>query len=451
VIVADLAPLAFPIDRLDALEDNPRRGDVEAVKRSYAEFGQRKPIVARHTTEGRGEVEAGNHQLAAARELGWPEIAVVWVDDDDLRAKAFALADNRTGDLGSYDAKKLAAMVGLVAADEGLLAAASYTPGDVAELIAHARGGFGDADELPEADDGPVTAEPGDRWRLGPHRLICGDARDRNVIDALLEGDEPALMVTDPPYGVELDPRWRDGVYQNVGDGARPYMMSEGHRNRTISGDIITDWSPVFELVPSVRIAYVWHAGAKSGQVIAGLERIGFEIAYQIIWDRGRGVMGHGAAWYEWRHEPCIVGRRGKGAFPFLGERRQETIIAAPSPKAVGTGSDEDKWDHPTQKPMAVIEPPILNHLAGGELVFDPFLGSGTTLMAAELHGRRCVGVEVEPRFVDLIVKRWETHTGGTAVREPGVVPPAADVDEVPVEDAPKAKGRRHAPAAATQ
>jgi ParB-like chromosome segregation protein Spo0J len=134
-IAPDLAGLAVDIGRLDPLDGNPRRGDVDAVARSYAEFGQRKPIVARRVGDtGRGEIIAGNTQLAAARQLGWPEIAVVWVDDDELRGAAFALADNHTAELGSYDRVALAEMIGLVAAEPDLLAATAYTADDLARL-----------------------------------------------------------------------------------------------------------------------------------------------------------------------------------------------------------------------------------------------------------------------------------------------------------------------------
>jgi len=420
-IVPDLVGLAFPIDRLDPLEGNPRRGDVDAIAGSFAEFGQRKAIVARHTADGRGEVTAGNHALAAATRLGWTDIAVVWVDDDDLRAKAFALADNHTAELGSYDRVALAEMVGLVAAEPDLLAATAYTAADLAELNAYARRGDDDPDDLPDDDDVDTVAQPGDLWLLGDHRVVCGDARDPAVIAGCLSDAEPALMVTDPPYGVDLDLDWRADVTHRVG-----YGLGGTPANNTgatsITGDDTADWSAVYELVPSVRVAYVWHGATNVGPVVAGLARLGFEVAYQVIWDKTVPTMGHGGAWYDWEHEPCLVVRRGK-SLPFTGGR-QSTIIRCPSPKRkFGPRSTEEAWDHPNQKPMAVIEPPIINHLRGTEFVFDPFLGSGTTLMAAERTGRRCVGVEVDPRFVDLTVRRWEAHTGATAKREPDVVP----------------------------
>jgi DNA modification methylase len=413
VIAEGLESLAVEIATLDALEGNPRQGDVEAVKRSYERFGQRKPLVARRRPGGRAEVTAGNTQLAAALELGWSEVAVVFTDDDDDTARAWALADNRTSDLGRYDEKALLAFLQSVSVtgDEELLAATGYTPSDVAGLVARLRQGHTDANDIPEPPATPM-AQPGDVWLLGEHRLACGDATDPDVVALALDGAEPYLMVTDPPYGVELDPRWRDAIYNKMGPEAKPYM-SEGHGNRTLSGDTRADWSEAFELVPSLRVAYVWHGALHAVEVAEGLRRIGFKIVSHVIWDKGAWVISRGM--YHWGHEPCWVARRG-GKVPFYRPKNQGTVWRAPSPKMIMTGSDEEKFDHPAQKPLAVIEPPILNHLRPLGVVYEPFCGSGTTLMAAEVHGRRCVAIEIEPRYVDVTAKRWQLFTGSKPV-----------------------------------
>jgi DNA modification methylase len=420
VIADDLAHLLVPLDRLDTLPGNPRHGDVDAVVRSYSKFGQRKPIVARHRDGGRGEVTAGNTQLAAARQLGWDSIAVVWVDDDDVTAKAWALADNRTSDLGSYDEAALAAFLEEVQAmgDDELFAATAYREADLVQFQAHRDRGQADPDEVPEAAAGEPMTAPGDTWLLGRHRLVCGDSTDPDVVAGVLGGAEPYLMVTDPPYGVALDPRWRNQAGLNKippGTGEQPYMMSEGHGNRTMSGDTKVDWSEAFDLVPSLRVAYVWHGGVHAAAVLGGLERIGFHAVAQIIWDKGMFAIGRGM--YHWGHEPCWVVRRG-GPVPFLGPRDQSTVWRAASPKMIMSGSDEEKYDHPSQKPLAVIEPPLLNHLGALGTVYEPFSGSGTTLMAAQVHGRVCLAVELDPRYVDITCRRWQGYTGRPPVLE---------------------------------
>ncbi len=293
-----------------------------------------------------------------------------------------------------------------------------------------------DLDEaLEEARRTPLRAKPGEIWQLGEHRLGCLDATDPLAVARLLAGAEPRLLATDPPYGVSLNPTWRDGVYNALGPAERPYMRMDGqalpdlapeahggaygrtrgHRNTTLSGDTRADWSEAFELVPSLTVGYVWHAGVHAGEVAAGLERIGFEIVSQVIWDKGLFAIGR--SWYHWSHEPCWVVRKKGAKVPFRGSRDQATIWRAPSPKMIMSGSEERKEDHPTQKPLLLFETPIRNHLKAGEGVYDPFLGSGTCLIAAERQGALCYGVEVDPVYVDIILRRFERFSGVEAVR----------------------------------
>jgi DNA modification methylase len=195
-----------------------------------------------------------------------------------------------------------------------------------------------------------------------------------------------------------------------------PHTRTLGHRNTTFSGDTRVDWSEAFALVPSLRVGYVWHAGVHAREVAEGLERIGFEIVSQVIWDKGLFAMGR--SWYHWAHEPCWVVRAVGAKVPFYGERNQATIWRAPSPKMIMAGSKEEKFDHPAQKPVLLFEAPIRNHLKAGEAVLDLFLGSGTTLIAAERLGRVCLGMELDPRYAQVAIERWEAFTGREAVRD---------------------------------
>lgn len=182
-----------------------------------------------------------------------------------------------------------------------------------------------------------------------------------------------------------------------------------------MSGDTRVDWSDAFALVPSLTVGYVWHAGVHAGAVAEGLVRIGFEIVAQVIWDKGLFAMGR--SWYHWAHEPCWVIRKPGIAHLFGGSRDQSTIWRAPSPKMIMGGSDEAKQDHPAQKPVLLYETPIRNHLRPGEACYDPFVGSGTSLVAAETLGRRCYGMELEPRYVQVTIERWQGLTGRQAER----------------------------------
>jgi DNA modification methylase len=292
------------------------------------------------------------------------------------------------------------------------------------------RQGFVDPDAVPE-----VPAEPyvksGERWLLGEHRLLVGDATNPEDVLRLLDGAQPQLLSTDPPYGVSLDPTWRDGVYNALGPAEKPYMRistdeeegapvrrharTRGHCNTTLSGDTRVDWSEAFALVPSLQVGYVWHAGVHAAEVAEGLQRIGFEIVSQVIWDKGLFAMGR--SWYHWRHEPCWVVRKSGVSIPFLGERNQSTVWEAASPKMIMGGSKEEKLDHPAQKPAILSEIPIANHLRAGEIVYDPFVGSGTTIIAAEQLARRAYTMEIDPRYAQVAIERWQAFTGQEATR----------------------------------
>jgi DNA modification methylase len=190
---------------------------------------------------------------------------------------------------------------------------------------------------------------------------------------------------------------------------------TRGHRNTTLSGDTRVDWSDAFALVPSLTVGYVWHAGVHAAEVAQGFERIGFEIVAQVIWDKGLFAMGR--SWYHWAHEPCWVVRKPGIPNLYIGTRDQSTIWRAPSPKMIMSGSTEEKYDHPAQKPVVLSEIPIRNH-AGD--VYDPFAGSGTTIIAAERLGRRCYAIELDPRYAQVMIERWQAFTGRTAVRVDG-------------------------------
>src|ERR1022692_4933497 len=190
---------------------------------------------------------------------------------------------------------------------------------------------------------------------------------------------------------------------------------TEGHTETTISGDTRADWSDAFALVPSLQIADVWHASLYTREVLDGLLRIGFQHHQQLIWDKGRTVLTRTLYWFQ--HEPCWFVRK-KNA-PWYGKAGENsTIWACPSPKFIMGGSDEEKFDHPTQKPIELMRRPLLNHTKRGESVYDPFLGSGTTLAAAEITERVCYGIELDEKYVDTVVLRWQGLTGGKATLE---------------------------------
>ncbi|MGH9593284.1 MAG: DNA modification methylase, partial [Bryobacteraceae bacterium] len=385
---------------------------VDRMAASIQEFGFKIPVLARSS----GEVVDGHLRLKAARKLGITEIPVILCDEwSDAQVKAFRLMVNRSVTWADWDEELLALELQEIQELDFDVSLTGFDTGEIDKLLA-----LDDeeaANSAPPLPESPVSRS-GDLWLCGPHRVLCGDATSPGAVTRVLEDRKPRVMSTDPPYGIELDSEWRDRAGLNgCGPAEASYMKNRtaGHTETTISGDTRADWSEAFELVPSLEAAYVWHASKFTREVLDGLLRIGFEHHQQIIWNKGRTVLTRTLYWFQ--HEPCWFVRK-KNA-PWYGKAGDNsTIWDSPSPKFIMGGSDEEKYDHPTQKPVELMRRPILNHLRRGELVYDPFLGSGTTLAAAELTERVCYGLELDPKYVDVVVLRWQQLSGKKATLE---------------------------------
>jgi len=409
------------IDLLRHDPANPRKiseEELNSLERSIRQFGFVQPVLARRQD---GVVIGGHQRLAAARRLGFTTVPVIWLDISVEQARLLNLALNKIS--GSWDDALLARLLAdLQAMPEIDLTLSGFDEDEIADLLKSLETrekrerveSFDLEEALAEATSSP-RAKLGDLFALGDHRLLCGDATDPATVDRLLDGTEPRLLATDPPYGVSLDGSWRDGVYNALGPAEKTYMRGKGARNTTMSGDTRVDWSEAFALVPSLAVGYIWHAGVHAAEVAAGLERIGFEIVSQVIWDKGLFAMGR--SWYHWSHEPCWVVRKKGAKVRFLGSRDQATIWRVPSPKMIMAGSAEPRLDHPTQKPLVLFETPIRNHLKAGESLYEPFCGSGTALIAAERTGTRAYAMEIDPIYLEVALRRWERFAGSTAER----------------------------------
>lgn len=406
----------WPIDRPKDYPKNARKWSGQAIEKvaaSIRAYGCRQPVVV----DVHDVIVIGHLRRAAARFLGLTEIPVhVARDLTPAQIRGLRLADNRTNQESSWDEVLLASEIAdLNEMDFDL----GLTGFDVHELDVLLRDPM-DEERANQAPPLPEVAMSrlGDVWLCGDHRVLCGDATSPQDIARLLGERKPRLMVTDPPYGISLDSEWRDRAGINKhGPAEASYMKRrvEGHTQTTISGDTIADWSHAFELVPTLQCVYVWHASVYTREVLDGLLRIGFLYPQQIIWNKGRAVLTRTHYWYA--HEPCAYARK-KNA-PWFGKAGENsTVWEVASPKFIMGGSDEEKFDHPTQKPIELMRRPILNHTKRGELVYDPFLGSGTTLAAAELTERVCHGLELDPKYVDVVVLRWQGLTGKQATLE---------------------------------
>lgn len=402
LIAPPLRSLAIPLSSVELHPRNPRVGDVEAVAASLRRFGQQKPVVIQASTR---YVVAGNHVLLAARSLGWTEIAANVVELDDATATAFMLADNRTSDLGGYDDALLAAVLAEQAA-AGNVEATGYDADDVAALVAAA--GLNEPRDVDACPDLPAPAEvyvrPGDLFELGRHRLLVGDATREADVRRLLGGASVDLLLADPPYGVGYTGKTRRALTIANDD-----LGEEGTRR------LVAEALRAAPLRPGGAFYVFAPGGALHLAFLLALRDAGLAVRETIIWVKDHFVLGH--ADYHARHEAILYGWRGGGAHHFVADRTQDTIWEYPRPAR--------NTDHPTTKPAALIERAIQNDYRPGETVYDPFVGSGTTLVAAEIAGRRAFAMEIDPAYAQVALERWATLTG----RRPALVEGGGDRD----------------------
>lgn len=238
--------------------------------------------------------------------------------------------------------------------------------------------------------------ELGQLWEIGPHRLLVGDSTEKADVARLCAENRPFMMITDPPYGVDYNPTWRDEAGGQFGDGKTVMRGKVANDNRV-------DWTEAFRLFTG-NVAYVWHASYFTVDVGINLRDAGFEIRSSIIWRKPHFIMSRGH--YHWQHEPCWYAVRKGQSSRWGGDRTQSTIWDIKGLNPAGGNRDEEKTGHGTQKPVECMARPMRNHGQAGDVVYDPFLGSGSTLVAAQQEGRICYGMEIEPKYCAVILER---------------------------------------------
>ena len=344
------------------------------------------------------EVLAGNHTLLAARELGWDEISVTFVEVDAEQARRILLVDNRTNDLAGYDLQELVDLLAELPDLEGT----GYDQaalGDLLDELAPDPVGDDEAPPLPSE----AETRPGDLLRLGDHRLVCGDARDPESYARLLGDERSEALWTDPPYGVEYEGKTTEALTIR-GDGAAGLedLLSESFA--AVDG----------ALSAGARIYVAHPAGALSLVFGNTFVAQGWRLRQTLVWVKDAFVLGRSD--YHYRHEPILYGHKpgegrvGRGAHGWFGNNAQDSVLEVPRPRA--------SREHPTMKPPELVERCLRNSTRRGELVLDPFAGSGSTLVACESSGRVARLVELDPRFCDVVVGRWERLTGRRVERE---------------------------------
>jgi DNA modification methylase len=392
----------WPIERLIPYANNARlhsEADLDKLAAAIRKWGWTTPVLV----DEEGNLLAGHGRIAAAPRAGVTSIPVIvargWSEEEK---RAYRLADNQLAARASWDPNLLGhelQELGFGGFDLGLI---GFEPDQLETILAGmGSSGLTDPDSVPEVPDQPVT-RLGDLWLLGDHRVGCGDSTNSADVAQVLAGTEAHLMVTDPPYGVSYEPSWRSRRTLSRGKLAQGKVLNDDR----------ADWREAYALFAG-DVAYVWH-GALHGDVIAAnLAGCGLQPRAQIIWAKQHFTLGRGD--YHWKHEVCWYAVREGKTSHWQGDRRQTTVWEIANNNPFGNPQHEQSWGHGTQKPVECMRRPIANNSRPGQAVYDPFLGSGTSVIAAEMTGRVCFGIELSPHYVDVVVRRWQLFTGRAA------------------------------------
>ncbi len=398
----------WPIERLIPYARNARThsdAQVDQIAASIREWGWTNPVLVGED----GTIIAGHGRVLGARKLRLSDVPVmVAAGWSDAQKRAYAIADNKLSLNAGWDDEMLELELGELEVLGFDLDLIGFSEAERIALLAQCTEGLTDPDEVPEPPKEPV-ARSGDVWLLGRHRLLCGDSTIATDVEKVLAGVKPHLMVTDPPYGVNYDPAWRIRAGVNLNE----------RKLGKVANDDRADWREAWALFPGT-VAYVWHAGRYTSEVQQSIEATGFEVRAQIIWAKDRFALSRGH--YHWQHEPCWYAVRGTSSSHWSGDRKQSTLWTINAREDAGHG-------HGTQKPVECMRRPIENNSSPGQAIYEPFSGSGTTIIAAEMTGRSCSAIELDPAYVDVAVLRWQSFTGQVATLE-GDCRPFIDVAE---------------------
>jgi DNA modification methylase len=390
----------------------------ESHARSTERWNEKRPLTDRSAwcykfiisivafvVAGHGRVGAAA-KLQQAGKLQVTSIPVIvargWTEE---QKQAYRIADNELAERASWDPDLLRSELRDLKFNGFDLDLIGFEPDRLEDILAElGLRGLTDPDSTPEIPENPV-AQSGDTWLLRDHRIGCGDSTSAADVEPVLAGSQPDLMVTDPPYGVDYDPSWR----------ARRAVSSGRLAQGKVLNDDRADWRQAYALFTG-DVAYVWHGALHGDVVAADLAACGLQPRAQIVWAKQHFTLGRGD--YHWKHETCWYAVRKGRTSHWQGGRTQTTVWEIANNNPFGNPQREQSWGHGTQKPVECMRRPIVNNSRPGQLVYDSFLGSGTSLIAAEMTGRSCRGLEISPAYVDVILRRWQAFTGRTAIHQ---------------------------------
>lgn len=366
---------------------------VAQIASSIKEFGWTNPILI----DGTNSIIAGHGRLMAARKLKMEEVPTIELSHlTDTQRKALVIADNKLALNADWDTTLLTIELDELLKDGFALDILGFNADELNALLEPEQvDGLTDEDAVPEVPEEPKT-KLGDIYQLGNHRLMCGDSCSVTDMDKLVNERQVDMWLTDPPYNVAYEGKTKDALtIQN--DSMNDDSFRQFLRDAYVTADTVMKAGAVF---------YIWHADSEGYNFRGAAQDAGWKVRQCLIWKKSTMVMGRQD--YHWKHEPCLYGWKEGAGHLWATDRKQTTILEFDKPNR--------NKEHPTMKPVELFEYQMLNNTKGGDIVLDSFGGSGTTMIAAEKNGRHAYLMELDPKYCDVIVKRWEEFTGKQAV-----------------------------------
>lgn len=367
---------------------------VAQIAASVREWGWTVPVLV----DEAGTIIAGHGRVLAAQSLGLDEVPVMVASGwTDAQRRAYVLADNRLALNAGWDTELLKLELADLKSADFDMGLMGFGEDELADMLAEKTDGQSDEDEAPAVAD-IASSRLGDIWVCGKSRVMCGDSTSQTDMDALTAGQAVDMWLTDPPYNVAYEGKTRDAMtIQN--DSMSDEGFREFLRDAYVTADTVMKPGAVF---------YIWHADLEGYNFRGAAKDAGWVVRQCLVWKKQTMVMGRQD--YHWKHEPCLYGWKGGAGHLWATDRKQTTILEFDRPSRNG--------EHPTMKPVALFEYQMLNNTKGGDIILDSFGGSGTTLIAAEKNGRLARLMELDPKYCDVIVKRWQDFTGKRATLE---------------------------------
>ncbi|QGH03553.1 DNA modification methylase [Streptococcus dysgalactiae] len=379
------------LSEITPYKNNPRNNDeaVGPVAESIKEFGFKVPIVV----DKNGEIVNGHTRYKAAKKLGLETVPVIVADDlSDEQIKAFRLADNKVGEIAVWDLDLLNEELNDIL-DLDMSVFGFDVLDNLDDLIEDEK----DLDDFTETVPDEPKSKLGDIYQLGGHKLMCGDSTNEADVKKLMNGELADLLLTDPPYNVAYEGKTKDSLT----------IKNDSMDNDSFRQFLVNAFSSANEVMKPGAVFYIWHADSEGYNFRGACFDIGWTVRQCLIWNKNAMVLGRQD--YHWKHEPCLYGWKDGAGHLWASDRKQTTVIDYEKPQRNGV--------HPTMKPVGLFDYQIKNNTKGSDIVLDLFGGSGTTLIACESNGRHARLMEYDPKYVDVIINRWEELTGDKAIK----------------------------------